>query len=962
MKLQHQPLCPGRPRPGTHLPSSVVDDRGTLLFRLLALLIIYHSSFIIAAGQNITLEGRVVDSAGVALPAASVVLLEKQDSVLNTFGLADGEGRFSLRRVEPGDYILQISYLGYRNHWQAVQLRAGNQKVDLGAIVMQQASAELAAVEVKADRAPLALRNDTLEYNAAAFKVQPGAVVEDLLKKLPGVQVQPDGSIRAQGEQVRKVLVDGKEFFGDDPKIATKNLPADAVNKVQVYDKKSDRAEFTGIEDGRDEKTINLKLKDDKKQGYFGNATMGGGTEGRYEGRFNVNRFGRRTQMSALGMANNTNQQGFSFEDYINFMGGLGNFMSGGGGGSGGVRISLNSEDVGGLAGGGLQNGFTTTWAGGTNLNTEFSKRTSLSVNYFYNRLQNETSRTASRENLLGSQNFGSEEAEDRLSRNANHRLNLTLKHKLDSFQNLTLRSRLTFNDALFSSLAQSQTYDPEGAEQNRGLRDYDSDGEQLRGNASLVYRRRFGRRGRALVADASFNSGSDRRAGLLFSENIFFRNGLPDTLPVRQRQAYDDAAANWGGSLSYTEPLGRRRYIEWTAEHQQYANRTTKDFYDRSADTPTPGEVFNPLLSNRFRRGYRYERAGLNYLLNRSKYNLTAGAAVQHSALEGELLSSETTLRRTFTRVLPAVFFNYDFKTGRDFGMEYTTALREPSLEQLQPVVDNSDPLSTYTGNPDLRPEYAHTLSTRFLNFDQFTMTSIFANLNATYVRDRITNASTVDSLFRRNLRPLNVAQDFTLNGYASFNTPLRFIKTNLNLTLNTTYNRGILFVNEDENTTDRWVNAAEIRFDNRKKDWVDWSIGTNLSRNSTRYSVSTALDQAFLNQRYFGEITVFPTKKWAVGTGLDYSVYSKEAFGERRAVPLWRASLTRYVLKNNKGQIKIAAFDLLNRNIGIRRNSQFNFVEEERVRNLGRYVMASFAYSLAGFQREKGGVEIRL
>lgn len=938
----------------------VVHDRGTFL-RFATLLLFLQFSFITGFAQNITLEGRVTDSLGVALPAASVVLLEKQDSVLNTFGLADGDGKFSLRRVDPGDYILQISYLGYRNHWQAVQVKAGNPKMDLGTIVMEQASAELAAVEVKADRAPLSMRNDTLEYNAAAFKVQPGAVVEDLLKKLPGVQVQPDGSIRAQGETVRKVLVDGKEFFGDDPKIATKNLPADAVNKVQVYDKKSDRAEFTGIEDGRDEKTINLKLKDDKKQGYFGNATAGAGTEGRYEGRFNVNRFGRRTQMSALGMANNTNQQGFGFEDYINFMGGLGNFMSGGGRG-GGVRISLNTEDVGGLAGNNLQNGFTTTWAGGANLNTEFSKRTSLSLNYFYNRLQNEMERTASRENLLGNQNFGSEEAEDRLTRNANHRLNLTLRHKMDSFQNLTLRSHLTLNDALFSSLGSSRTFNPEGAAQNQGLRDYDSDGQQLKGDATLVYRRRFGRKGRALVADASFNSGSDRRAGLLFSENIFFRNSLTDTVPVRQRQAYDDDAANWGGSVSYTEPLGKRRYIEWTAEHQQYANRTVKDFYDRTGDTPTPGEVFNPLLSNRYRRGYRYDRAGMNYLLNRPKFNLTAGAAVQHSALEGELVGSETPIRRTFTRLMPAAFFNYDFKTGRDFGLEYTTNLREPSLEQLQPVVDNSDPLSTYQGNPDLRPEYAHSLGLRFLNFDQFTMTSIFANLNATYISDRITNASTVDSLFRRNLRPVNVARDFTTSGYVSFNTPLRFIKTNLSLNLNATYNRGILFVNEAENLTDRWTNSAEIRFDNRRKDWVDWSIGTNLSHNSTRYSVSTALDQTFVNQRYFGEITAFPNKKWAIGTGLDYSIYSQEAFGERRAVPLWRASLTRYVLKNNKGQIKIAAFDLLNRNIGIRRNSQFNFVEEERVRNLGRYVMVSFAYSLAGFKREKNGVEIRL
>jgi len=910
--------------------------------------------------QNITLEGRVTDSTGMALVAASVVLLEQKDSVLNTFELAGDDGKFSLRRVEPGNYILQISYLGYRNYWQSLSVSAGNPKIDLGVIVMTQASAELAAVEIKADRAPLSVRNDTLEYNAAAFKVQPGAVVEDLLKKLPGVQVQPDGSIKAQGETVRKVLVDGKEFFGDDPKIATKNLPADAVNKVQVFDKKSDRAEFTGIEDGRDEKTINLKLKDGKKQGYFGNATAGIGTEGRYEGRFNVNRFGRRTQMSALGMANNTNQQGFSFEDYLNFMGGLSSMMSGSGSG-GGVRVSLNTEDIGGLVGGNLQNGFTTTWAGGANLNTEFSKRTSLSLNYFYNRLQNNMERTASRQNLLGSQNFNSEEAEDRLTRNANHRLNLTLKHKLDSSQNLTLRAHLTLNDALFGSLGSSRTFNPEGATQNTGLRDYNSDGQQLKADATLIYRRRFSRKGRALVADASFNTGSDRRGGLLFSENIFFRNLVPDTLPVRQRQAYDDAAASYGASASYTEPLGRRRYLEWRVEHQQYTNQTAKDFYDRMT-TPTPGEVFNPLLSNQYQRGYRYDRVGMNYLLNRPKYNLTAGAALQHSELEGELSGSETPIQRGFTRVLPAVFFNYDFKQGRDFNLDYTTQLREPSLEQLQPVVNNSDPLSTYTGNPDLRPEYVHNLSTRFLNFDQFTMTSVFATLNATYTRDRITNASTVDSLFRRNLQPVNVAQDFVLNSYASLNTPLRFIKTNLSFNINSTYNRGILFVNDVENNTDRWINAAEVRFDNRRKDWVDWTLGATLSRNSTRYSVSRTLDQVYLNQQYSGEITAFPSKKWAVGTGLDYSIYSKEAFGERRTVPLWRASLTRYVLKNNKGQIKIMAYDLLNRNIGIRRNSQFNYLEEERVRNLGRYVMVSFAYSLAGFKREKSGVEIRL
>lgn len=929
---------------------------------LLALFIIFlvKASPTTLFAQNLQIEGQVTDTSGMALPAASVVLLEAKDSLFVVFGLTDEAGRFTLKRIESGDYVLQVSYLGHKNHWKAVKMEVGMGKLDIGKIVLEPSSLLLNDVEVTADRVPLSMRKDTLEYNALAFKTQPGAVVEDLLKKLPGIQVQPDGTIKAQGKTVQNVLVEGKEFFGNDPKIATKNLPADAVNKVQVFDKKSEAAEFTGIEDGRDERTINLKLKDGKKQGYFGKANIGAGTEGRYEGNFNINRFGRRSQMSAIGMANNNNQQAFSFQDYINFMGGLGNFMSGGGGG-GRVRLSFNIEDGGVPMGPMLDRGFTESWAGGANFNTDFSKRTSLSANYFYNRLENVMERNATQIGTLGTGSFNADEREDRLNRNVNHRLNLTLKHKLDSFQNLTFRSRFTFNDGLFESLSNARTFDSTDVLQNTGLRDYAAAGQTLKGDASLTYRLRFGRKGRALVASASGNFGDEQRDGTLISTNEFLRQNPPGISTVNQRQAYTDEANNFGGSVAFTEPLGKKRYLETRVEHQQYLNSTGKSFFDR-VTTPTPGEVFNPLLSNEFRRGYRYDRAGLNFMLNRPKYNLTTGAALQHSQLDGEVLGLEDPIRRKFTRVLPSAFFNYDLKASRHINVEYNTSLREPSLEQLQPLVDNSDPLNVYAGNPDLRPEYAHNLGASFMDFDQFTMSSFFVSLNGTYTRDRITNSATIDSLFRRSIRPVNVENDFALNAQASYNTPIRPLKINFSTRFNNTYNRGILFVNDLENTTNRLLNSLEISFDNRRKVWTDWTIGTEITQNSTQYSVSTSLNQSFVNQRYFGEITVFPDKKWAIGTGIDCTIYSEEVFGEARAVPLWRASLTRYVLKNNKGQIKLAAYDLLNQNIGISRSSQFNYLEEERVRNLARYFMLSFSYSLAGFKREKDGIEIRL
>lgn len=931
---------------------------------IFSLLFLFSLTALSAQTKNGTVEGAMTDSSGIGLPAATVVLMQQKDSVLVSFGTTNPEGRFLLKRVAPGDYLLQISYLGYRTFYRAVSMTPENNKLDLGKMQMVQANLVLDGVDILADQIPLTIRKDTIEYNAGAFKTQPGAVVEDLLKRLPGVQVQSDGSIKAQGETVRNVLVDGKEFFGQDPKIATKNLPADAVDKVQVYDKKSEKAEFTGIDDGREQKTINLKLKDDKKKGYFGSITAGGGSSERFEGKFNINRFGKKAQISALGMGNNTNQQGFSFDDYINFMGGLANFMSGGsGGGNGRVRISLNPDEAGIPMGYGLDNGFTDTWAGGANLNADLNAKTEISANYFYNRMQNDLERSVTRQNLLGDQSFGSSEMENRLSRNAGHRLNLTLKHKPDSSSSLILRGRLNFNDARLESFGETETRNTAGALQNTGTRDYKSSGDNFKGNAELVYRRRFGRKGRAMVFEGSYQNGDDGRDGTLLAQNTYFQGTDPLREPLDQRQQYSDAAANYGASLSYTEPLGRRQYLEWQLSRRQYDNKTVKDFYDL-VETPTPGEVFNPFLSNRFRRGYTYDRGGMNYLLNRKKYNLTAGAALQHSQLEGELLESGAApIERGFTRVLPNVFFNYDFKTGRNFSTEYTTELREPSLEQLQPVVDNSNPLNTFTGNPDLKPEYVHDLGFHFLNFDQFTMTSIFTNISTTYTQHKITNASSIDSLFRRSTRPVNVANNLVINGYFNFSTPLRFIKSTLNVSLNPIYNRGILFVNDIQNNTDRWMNSVKIALDNRKKDKVDATIGARLTQNSTTYSVSAALNQSFLNQTYFTEITLFPSKKWAIGSGLDYTLYSGETFGEQRAVPLWRANITRYVLKNNRGQIKLAAFDLLKKNIGINRSSQLNYLEEERVRNLSQYFMLSFAYSISGFNNaQPGGIQIRM
>ena len=925
--------------------------------------------------QNNTILGAVTDSIGLGLPAASIALMQAQDSVLSSFAITDNEGRFEIKNIPAGNYLLQITYIGYDTEWKPINIVENSGKNNVGRIILTPASEILDEVEITAEHVPMSMRNDTLVYNADAFKTQPGSVVEDLLKKLPGVEVERDGSIKAHGERVQNVLVDGKEFFGNDLKIATKNLPADAVDKVAVYDKKSDMAEFTGIEDGRDEKTINLELKDGKKNGYFGNASAGGGAmetqDGdlaydRYEGKFNINRFSGKSQLSAIGMLNNTNQQGFSFDEYIRFMGGLSSFMSGGGGsGAGRMRLSFDPMSMGiPMEGGGLDQGFTTTSAAGLNFNHDFNKKTELNASYFYSDIENDLDRLATKENLLEDNIFTSEDTERRISRNRNHRLNATLKHEIDSFQNIILRANAGFNEAGIGSIGTAKTFGTDSFLQNESTRDYTANSDNFNISSSLTYRRRFRQKGRAFAATVSYGMEEEDRKGFLVSNNIFHEtNGNSIEEKTDQKQLFNDDAKSYGVRLNFTEPVGKitnkkGQYLSFNASRSNFNNKTKKDFFDNDIT----GEILNTELSNKYNREYNYDRGGINLMINRKKYNLTFGGDLQHSKLQGNLLNEEQPIEINFTRFLPSMFLDYEFGTAKNFSIEYLTSLREPSLEQLQPLVDNSDPINIYSGNPDLKPEYMHLLEGRFMFFDQFSFTSLFTNLSASYTKDRITNSSSIDSLFRQFIQPVNVAHDFNLNGGFQFSTPIRPIKTNIKLSYSSNWNKGILFVNNIENDVQRQRHSIRLSLDNRKKEVVDFTIGGRISFNKTDYSISENLNQSYIDQKFYSDLIITPTDKWELSSSIDYTIFSAETFGERREVPIWKASLTRFIFKNKRGRLSLSAFDILNKNIGINRNSQLNYVQEERVLSLGRHIMLNFAYSIAGFNQDNGGIEISI
>lgn len=896
------------------------------------------------AQSTFGLKGQINDETGAPMVAATVTLLQVSDSVMVQFAISKPDGSFEISRIKAGNYICRISYVGYASHGEKVSFSEGNEKVKtLEPIQLQPDASLLEDVTVEGERIPLLIDGDTVTYDAKAFNTRPNAVVEDLLKKLPGVEVERDGSIKAHGEKVNKVLVDGKEFFGDDPKMATKNLPAEAVDKVQVYDKASDFAEFSGIDDGNEQKTINLQLKEDHKNGRFGNVAAGYGTDDRYQLKANVNQFGGNTQLSVIGNHNNINEQGFSMNDYINFMGGLQSMMSGGGGS---FSLEIDSDIP---LGNGFSDGLMTSTSGGINLNQDLGKDTKLHGNYLGSRLDNTVDRISSRTNFLESgEQFNSNENTLRLSTSSGHAGNLRLKHNFSKASKLEFNTKFTYNQGENQSNDRNQVFNSKGELQNEAFNQNDSEGSRYSVQSDLSYNKRFLKLGRTFSFSLNATKGLDESEGNVNTFSTINTENGPVSNQLRQRQNNENDQLDYGLKVGFTEPIANGQFLEFQVESATKTNGVQKDFFDRNQDNQLN---LNEDLSNKFDRNYQFNKAEMKYSYNSEKMKFSAGMGYQFSTLQGDLIYREEKINQDFKRWLPFLRAKYEFGSGKTINFRYTTSLREPSLEQLQPIVNNTNPLNIYEGNPNLRAEFQHNANLMFMWYDQFSFTSFFAFLNATYTEDKIINSSTIDNSLRQLTKPVNINDDWLLTGHLSFGRPLKAIGTKFNIDHRLTYNHSYLYLNNQQDVVDRWVHGATFRLEKIKSDVLDISAGIQVDYNTTRYAENDLLDQDFLNRTWFVDVGLNLKNKWVLSSSLDYSQFSNESFGNQPDRAIWKASASYFFLNDNRGELKLSAFDLLNQNIGVNRNATSNFIETERVNTLGRYFMLSFVYKLAKF-----------
>ncbi|MFN8344716.1 MAG: TonB-dependent receptor [Spirosomataceae bacterium] len=928
------------------------------------------------------IQGTTTDTASAPLGSATVMLLQRKDSSLVNFTRTNDKGAFVMRNVKRGDYLLKISYVGFIPFQQDIVF-SDKELIDLGQLKMKPITKELFEVVIKTARAPLSIKGDTIEYNAASFKVPPGSTVEDLLRKLPGVQVDQDGNINAQGQQVQKVTVDGKRFFGNDPKMATKNLPAEAISKVQIFNDKSEQSKVTGVEDGKKEKTVNLELKDGFKKGGFGKITAGGGLDGnggagpRGEIKGNYNKFDDKNQFSIIGLTNNTNQTGMSWDDYQDFRGSSsfnqwndnGDFGFGGGGG---IVISIggNGDDDGGISipvGGGNGRGYSNNIAGGLNYNYN-TKKIKTNASYYYNSNRQILDAVRNRETFLQNGSFKTAEESSQINFLGNHRLAFRHEQTLDSLNTLlfTNNSRYNVGDTRLSSLQQlfkNNTFKSNETTINNG-----TNVNKIETANTLIYRLKFKKnKGRSFAASASYNFTNNDGIADQRSVNLFYNATDPNDALRRVLDLTNNTLSTVSqikSSLLFVEPFAKRFFWESFLNLSHRSDNVDRDVFDLAKDSGRRVGVDS--LSSYYKNNYNYARVGSSVRYSFKGLNFSAGLAVQSFQIDGKFArgqepTSFLNINRTFTTVIPNASLNYDLKNNRYLWSGYNVSVNQPSTRDLQPVIDNSNPLFIRQGNPDLLPSVNHNINVGYNMFNPASFMNVNANLYYTYnVNQVIYNQQVDPTTLITVTKPINISGGQSLGSYIGFGFPLKKTKATMNLNFNPNFSKNLTPINGVMNQTNTNSYRFGTRLDLTPSDNFTFFANANWSISDTKYSINTTQNQQIVNQTYGGTMNIRLPKDFFINSNFNYQIYINERFGFNQQVPVLNASMYKILGKAKKAEVRLSVYDAFNRNLGVSQFANQNYVSQERVQTLARYYMLSFTYNMRGMNtniKRRGG-----
>lgn len=904
-----------------------------------------------AKSQDIT--GKLKDAADLTpIENVTVQLLTKDSAASSFFTVTNNKGEFTLRKIPSGNYILKFSSIGYGIHYEAAKVKESG--LDLATIEFLKSAETLSEVFVDATP-PVVQKGDTTVYSASKFKVNPDASSEDLIKKMPGVTVDGSGAVTAHGETVKKVTVDGRDFFGDDATATLRNLPAEIVDKIEVFDKLSDQAQLTGFDDGNTTKSINIITKKDMRAGNFGRIYGGYGTDDRYNAGGNVSFFNNARRITILGLTNNVNQQNFASDDLLGA-------MSGGNRGGGGRRGGGDNFMV------GQQSGISKTNAIGLNYNDEWGKKVEVSGSYFFNK------RNASNNQTINRQNFISEDTtqyydENNISQNENfnHRFNLRLKYTIDSSNSLLVTSGLSFQNNNAMNLVE-------------GVNSFENDillsathydinrrswGNNL--NNSVLFRHAFPKKGRSISVDFSTSFSSNNGEDYVNSANTYYKSVIQNDTTQR----YTDQNRNtnrYSVNLVYTEPLSEKTQLQVNYNpvvQISKADQQTFDFDDGSGKFSSRDST----LSNVFDNIYNTHNAGITVRRGDWRKSMVSlGVSYQHSELNSDQKFPVTTkIRQEYSNFLGNAFARFKLSSKTNLRFSYRSSVNAPSVNQLQNVINTSNQLFFTTGNPDLDQQYTHSVMGRFNYNNTVTNRNFFANIYVSTINNYVSNATytaSKDSVLSNTVtlhkgsqlsKPVNLDGYMNARSFFTFSTPLKFMKSNMNFNAGISYAKQPGLLNGKLNTSNAWNYNLGAVLSSNISEYVDFNLSYSANINDVENTIRPQLNNNYFTQSVGLTANLLTKKGTFFQNNVSNQSYQGLTDGYNQSYWLWNMAIGQKFLKNQKGELKLSVFDLLKQNKSITRDVTEAYVQDKQSEVLQQYFMLTFTYKLKTFGKGK-------
>jgi hypothetical protein len=883
-----------------------------------------------------------------------VALLTPVDSVLYQFTRSDKAGKFSLNNVKPGNYIVMTSHSQYADYLDEITVTTTDK--DLGAIALMSKMELLKEVIIKTGS--IKIKGDTTSYRASDFKVDANANVEELLKKLPGIQVDKNGTIKAMGETVERVLVDGEEFFGDDPGMAVKNLRADAIKEVQVFDKKSDQAEFTGIDDGDSKKTINLRLKEDKKKGYFGKIDGANqpatDADSRYNSNIMVSSFKGKRKLSAFLLNGNTGQDGLSWQDSDKFGGGDGN-------------VSMSMDDDGNVnyewTGGDnddepyvdTQNGFIKNTNAGLQYSNKWNDKHSLNLSPKYNKQSYQNNSSRNTQTQVGDTQLNENRATASHVNRDNFKLNAVYDVKIDSVNTLKFTAKTNFYNTESDEFTTGNTTGSDGLLRNKQERLFTTKSDKQSLSASALFKHKFVKPRRTLSINSSWSTLNTNANNFLKSANESYEGGVfAFGNEVDQNKIGDKSNQNLALNVAYTEPIGKKLALQLSYQITHNTGNSNFVTYDFS-DLTGKYDVVVDSLSNQFKQRITTNKPVLKLSYNAKKINYSFGSGFGFTSfdLQDQTLNKE--YKRSFTNFFPSANFSYKYKSNSNLRVNYQGATRQPTIDQLQPLRNNQDFFNQVLGNPDLKQSFTNSINVSNNSYSILTETNFYQSLSFRTTSNLISFNRDIDPESAKTIStPINTNGNFSANLYMGYGFKVKKMNMYVNLSPSVNYNKSVNSINRQINNSNILSSNFSVYLNKSKEKKYDINLSNTFS--NSRNSTSQNNEVKSFNTNNLGlDVAVYFREKWKLST--DYNLYSRQKtvdFQTNLTNQLWNARFQR-TFKNDEFTAYVMVRDIFNQNIGISRFVYENTIGEERNDRLRRYAMVGFTWNF----KNKNGME---